>query len=248
MFPFTQPVHRSWGKAGRSSSSPTSIPQEDGTSLPAVFDPTASYKFVSTPAYRAAASNSISYSAPTCFTAGTLIDTQSGLRAVETLRAGDFVRTRDNGMRRVYWVGGRELSEIDLDLNPAFRPIRIRAGALGAGLPTSDLTVSPQHRVMVQSSVSQRLFGTEQVVVAAKHLIQLPGISVVRDPGAIAYWHLLFDGHELVRSNGAWTESLYTGPQALKSLSPAALSEIFMLFPELANAELAPLPPRSAHF
>ena len=47
------------------------------------------------------------------------------------------------------------------------------------------------------------------------------------------YFHLLFDRHEIVRSNGAETESLYTGAEALKSVGPAARAEIMDLFPEL---------------
>ena len=52
-------------------------------------------------------------------------------------------------------------------------------------------------------------------------------------PGGIGYHHLLFDRHEVVRSNGTWTESLFTGPQAMASLGPAARREIRAIFPEL---------------
>ena len=39
----------------------------------------------------------------------------------------------------------------------------------------------------------------------------------------------------MVRSNGAWTESLYTGPEALKAVSGAARREILALFPHLSD-------------
>ena len=61
--------------------------------------------------------------------------------------------------------------------------------------------------------------------------------------GGITYFHLLFDRHEIVMSDGAWSESLFTGPQALNSVSDAARREIFALFPDLA-AGLAPQPAR----
>ena len=41
----------------------------------------------------------------------------------------------------------------------------------------------------------------------------------------------MFDRHEVVISNGAETESLFTGPEALRSIGPAALAEILTLFP-----------------
>ena len=43
------------------------------------------------------------------------------------------------------------------------------------------------------------------------------------------------EGHEVVFSNGAPTESLYIGSQALKTLTPEAREEIFALFPELSE-------------
>ncbi|WP_336096764.1 hypothetical protein [Roseovarius sp. CH_XMU1461] len=39
---------------------------------------------------------------------------------------------------------------------------------------------------------------------------------------------------EILFSNDAETESLYPGPQALASLGPAAVGELYQLFPELA--------------
>ena len=53
------------------------------------------------------------------------------------------------------------------------------------------------------------------------------------------YFHILFDRHEVVISNGAETESLYTGPEALKSVGEAARAEIFALFPELRDRDHA---------
>ncbi|NNJ68922.1 MAG: type I secretion protein, partial [Boseongicola sp.] len=40
-----------------------------------------------------------------CFTPGTLIATDRGPIAVEALRTGDRLVTRDNGLRRVHWIG-----------------------------------------------------------------------------------------------------------------------------------------------
>ena len=119
----------------------------------------------------------------------------------------------------------------------------LRAGALGAGSPNRDLVVSPQHRVLVRSRIAHRLFKDGEILVAARHLIGLPGIEVTVPADGITYFHLLFDRHEIVMSDGAWSESLFTGPQALNSVSDAARREIFALFPDLA-AGLAPQPAR----
>ena len=52
---------------------------------------------------------------------------------------------------------------------------------------------------------------------------------------AVTYYHFLCDQHEVVIANGAETESLYPGPEALKSVGREAMEEIFGIFPELAE-------------
>lgn len=168
----------------------------------------------------------------TCFTAGTLIETPDGPRPVQDLRAGDLVMTVDDGPQPLLWSGTRE---VDVTAAESLRPVLIRKDALGAGLPADDLMVSQQHRVLVRSAIAQRMFGTDEVLVAARQLTALPGIEVVADGGPVTYVHLLFDRHQLVISNGAVTESLFTGPQALKGISDAARAEILTLFPQLAE-------------
>jgi hypothetical protein len=175
-----------------------------------------------------------------CFAAGTLILTQQGRRPVEDLAPGDLVQTRDHGLQPIRWAGKRVLSPAELAANPKLRPIRIRKGALGRDLPAADLVVSPQHRVLVRSRIAQRMFGADEVLVAAKQLCQIDGIEVAEDMAGVAYHHIMFDRHEVVISNGAETESLFTGPEALKAVGAVALTEILTLFPELANENHRP--------
>lgn len=174
-----------------------------------------------------------------CFTRGTLIETEYGLRAIEDLKAGDQVYTRDNGLKPISWIGASKLTGATLAAKANLRPIRIKAGALAPKVPSADLMVSPQHRVLVRSKIAQRMFGTDEVLVAAKQLLQIEGIDIVEGLSEVEYFHMLFDQHEIVLSNGAETESLYTGKQALKSLGAAAREEIFAIFPELMGAEEA---------
>ena len=172
-----------------------------------------------------------------CFTPGTLIKTKDGDVPVEELSQGDLVLTMDNGHQPIRWIGMRHLSRSDLEKTPKLRPIRIRAGALGKRTPELDLVVSPQHRILVSSKIAEQMFGQTEVLVGSKHLVMLDGIDVADDLAEIVYVHFLFDRHEVVFSNGALTESLYTGPQALKSLSPEAKAEILSLFPELTEVD-----------
>ena len=89
------------------------------------------------------------------------------------------------------------------------------------------------------------MFGQREVLIAAKHLLGIEGIGIAHDLEEVTYWHFLFERHQLVFSNGAVSESLFTGPEALKSVSAEARAEILALFPELGQAvPEAPLPIR----
>jgi hypothetical protein len=169
-----------------------------------------------------------------CFTKGTLIETPQGKRAIEDLVIGDLVLTADHGAQPLRWIGERRLGPEALRRAPKLCPVRIAQGALGAGLPSGDLLVSRQHRVLVRSRIAERMFGQSEVLVPAHRLVGLPGISAESEAEEVTYFHLLFDQHEILFSNDAETESLYPGPQALASLGPAAVGELYQLFPELA--------------
>lgn len=212
----------------------------DGNLLEAqAFDPTKTYYFKDTKDYNTS-DYTIDYFQADCFATGTLIDTPDGPRPVELLKAGDRVITRDHGAQVLLWAGHMQLDGARLDLQPNLRPIRISAGSLAPGYPSRDLVLSPQHRVLVRSNIVQRMFGLREILVAAKHLTGLPGIEVMHPPNGVGYHHLLLDRHQILRSEGAWTESLYLGPQAMKGLPPGARREITALFPELEEADFRP--------
>lgn len=164
-----------------------------------------------------------------CFCDGTLIDTPDGPRAVETLRQGDLVLTLDHGAQPIRWIGSTGLDRVDLTLAPKRKPVLIRAGALGAGLPRRDLRVSRQHRILFRTNTAVDRFGTDELLIPAIKLVGRPGIEIVEDAADVRYWHILLDRHELLFSEGSLTESLYTGREAKKSLSAAAREELTAL-------------------
>jgi len=170
-----------------------------------------------------------------CFARGTLIRTPVGQTPIEELRVASLVLTRDNGPQPIRWISSRRLDAAELARDPRLRPIVIRRGALGVGMPDRDLRVSPQHRILIRSRAAQKMLGVAEVLVAAKQLLQVEGIDIDEDAADIEYFHMLFGRHEVVWSNGAETESLYTGRQALRGVGAEAQEEIFTLFPELRD-------------
>ncbi|TNE66376.1 MAG: type I secretion protein [Rhodobacteraceae bacterium] len=169
-----------------------------------------------------------------CFTPGTLIATPKGEMKVEELKVGDRVITRDNGIQQIRWIGQKTLSGADLAARSELNPVLIRKGALGAGLPERDMMVSPNHRMLVSNEKAALLFDEHEVLVAAKHLTRMDGVDVVEASG-LTYIHVMFDRHEVVLSDGTWSESFQPGDYTLSGIGEEAREELFTLFPELAE-------------
>lgn len=165
-----------------------------------------------------------------CFTPGTQIATAKGWQAVETLRRGDRVVTRDNGLRRIAWIGRRDLSYSDLQEVPTLRPVLVRKGAFGFGSPSQDMLVSPKHRLLVEAEHPVR----EEVLIAAEQLIDGRAIRMASVLG-VSYLHILLEAHEVILANGAWTESFHPDDETMKSLDRDMRSEIVSLFPEVVT-------------
>lgn len=166
---------------------------------------------------------------PPCFTFGTMILTPKGERAVQDLRAGDVVTTRDHGAQCLRWVGHRRVS----GLGP-FAPVEFLAGALGND---AALLVSPQHRMLISGWRAEMLFGQPEILVAAKHLLNGVTIRSFLTP-MVEYYHLLFDQHEIVFAQGIPTESLYPGRGVLAGDREMCV-ELHALFPGLGDAAQA---------
>ena len=171
-----------------------------------------------------------------CFTPGTLIATPRGEVPVESLKAGDRIITRDNGIQELRWIGQRKFDWAHLTANPHLRPIMVRRGSLGNGLPERDMMLSPNHRVLVSNDRTSLYFDEHEVLVSAKHLVGGKGIFEVESIGT-TYIHLMFDQHEVVLSDGAWTESFQPGDYTLNGMGNAQRNEILEIFPELKTKQ-----------
>ena len=184
-----------------------------------------------------------------CFTPGTVIATPRGERRVEDLQVGDRIITRDNGLQEIRWIGQRDLSGQELLQSPHLKPVLIRAGSLGHGLPERDLLVSPQHRMLINSERASLYFEEREVLAAAKHLTGLTGVDVV-ETSSISYLHFMFDQHEVVLSNGSWTESFQPGDQVpARAGRGSAQRGAVRTVPELREGPRGRItPPRAGRF
>ena len=169
--------------------------------------------------------------APPCFTTGVLIRTAEGVKPVETLVSGDLVWTADGGPKPIRLLLSRRISAADLRADPALRPILIRASAFGPGRPARDLRVSPQHRILVSDWRAPLLWGAEEVLVPARALVDGGKVVVDVEAREVTYFHLVFDAHEIVESEGLLSESYLPGAATLRGLSTAERSAVARRIP-----------------
>ena len=160
-----------------------------------------------------------------CFVAGTLIKTTRGLVPVEELEPGHTVVTKDSGICSILWAGSSTLPAAG-----RFAPVEIQQNALGQHGATR---VSPNHRVLLTGARAQLLFGTSEVLVSAKDLINDHSIRTVEEDLPITYVHILFDRHEIVWGDGLQSESYQPGDISMDAFDAATREEVFALFPDL---------------
>lgn len=172
-----------------------------------------------------------------CVARGTRIATPRGEVPVEDLLPGDLVNTIDGPAQPVRWVGSRVVHRDEMAANPALCPVRIRAGALGPDLPRRDLLVSPQHRILLEDWRAQLMFGEGQVLVPAKALTNDCSIRLEQGADGVEYFHVLFDDHQIMLTEGLPTESFQPQSFALNGMDRAVRDELLMLFPDLAQRD-----------
>lgn len=159
-----------------------------------------------------------------CFTRDTRIITAKGMQLIQDLTVGDLVFTLDAGMQPVRWIGQTTVSAHGKNA-----PITFEKGALGN---TREMKVSPQHRMLLSGWHCEMFCGTEEVLVAAKHLINDQSIRS-QSGGTVDYIHILFDNHQIVMAEGIASESFHPGRVGLCAMEQQARAELLALFPEL---------------
>lgn len=159
-----------------------------------------------------------------CLTSGTHVRTEHGMVRVEDLCVGDRVETMDSGLQEIRWIGSRTVPG-----KGHLAPVVITAGTFGN---TKTLRVSQQHRMLVHDWRADLLSGYNEVLVAAKHLVDHDSIYI-QEVEEVQYFHILFDKHEVIYAENAATESFHPGAVGLSGLADPQLAELLELFPEL---------------
>lgn len=166
----------------------------------------------------------------TCLVGGTRVATVRGEVAVEDLARGDLVVTAAGEARPVKWIGRTAWEGEMLAAHHYLRPVLVRAGALGDGLPRRDLRVSPLHGVAIDG-----------MLVPAAALVN--GVTILRDEtdADTTYYHVELDSHDLLLTEGAPTESFLDHEGSRVNFDNAA--EYYDLFGEAEAITATPCLP-----
>lgn len=155
------------------------------------------------------------------FTGGTMITMSNGAqKAVEDLRVGDKVLTRDDGVQEIRWLGNQTVRAAG-----DFAPICIKAGVLNNA---RDLIVSPDHRLFIYQRSDELGAGRSELLVRARHLLN--GDTVTRvEGGFVDYYQMLFDSHQIIYAEGIAAESMLVDSRT----SAALPDELNQALPDL---------------
>lgn len=135
---------------------------------------------------------------PTCFLSGTAISTPDGAVAVESLAIGDLVLTAGGTSVPVRWIGRQRVVTM-FDVAERLRPVRVRAGALGQGLPERDLVLTSDHALLI-----------DDVLVNAGALVNgatIDWVPLSEFGGSYTVYHIETEAHDIILAEGAPAET-----------------------------------------
>lgn len=129
--------------------------------------------------------------------------TAQGYRRASQIRRGDLIRSPGHGAQPVLAAIRRTVPA-----RGSFSPVRLRAPYFGL---QQDIVVGAEQRLRIGGSAVEYLFGKQNVLVPAGHLVN--GVSAIRYDRAetVSYYQFLLPGNEPVLAAGAPLETLFMG-------------------------------------
>ncbi|WP_298920711.1 Hint domain-containing protein [uncultured Roseobacter sp.] len=167
------------------------------------------------------------------FSRGTLLQTETGVVAVEDLCPGDRVMTAEGKASQITWIGSATFS--GTDQNQPLSLTRIMAGSFGVTRPDSFLSLGPSARLLQTPPHLRGDVASKSMMTPANTFVEGVNVIDVTPPSPIRLFHLGLQQHTAVIASGLEIESFHPGPHPLRALSHT-LREVYMsLFPHLSQ-------------
>jgi len=129
--------------------------------------------------------------------------TETGCVAAGRLKVGDKVRAASGRLVPILALLRRTVPALG-----RFAPVLLRAPYFGL---REDILVAPNQRLVIGGSDVEYLFGEEEVLVPARHLIN--GVAAIQAAGSptVTWAQIVLPAHEAIHISGTQMESLFLG-------------------------------------
>lgn len=182
------------------------------------------------------------------FTHGSLIQTTTGLVAVEDLQPGDMIQTATGEAAALTWVGTSTFSPADAGKRTPL--IRIMPDSLGQSRPERSLTVGPGARILHTPANLRGLADGKQLLTPASKFVDGVNVIEVTPPTPTRLFHICLSRHAVINVDGIEMETFHPGISIQSDVSPTLRDRFISLFPRISElSDFGPLAhPRAPEF
>ena len=166
---------------------------------------------------------------------GTLIETTTGLVAVEDLEPGTMALTAEGRTEQVTWIGSMTL--FPPHAIPGLAPstmTRITADAFGQGRPMPDLILGQQARIFLRGGRCLSA-GYDAAYAPARGLIDGETIVEVTPVAPVAMYNIVLARHGSLRCAGIEVESFHPGKNHNEKFEPQLAALFIAMFPQISS-------------
>ncbi len=173
-------------------------------------------------------------------THGSLVQTTTGLIAVEDLQPGDMINTASGEAAELAWVGTSTFSPIEAGKRTPL--IRIMPDALGQSRPERSLTVGPGARILHTPAALRGLADGRQLLTPAAKLVDGVNVIEITPPTPTRMFHICLSRHAVINVDGIEMETFHPGATAPLEVGHSLRNRFISLFPRIGHlSDFGPL-------
>lgn len=172
-------------------------------------------------------------SAFNAFAHGSLVTTTEGEIAVEDLRPGMQVVTRERGPQEILWIG-----IMTHTVSPAAAPVltRVTAGRFGPAQPAMDVLAGPGARLLHRPAGARFDCGDKLAYTPLRDFIDGDGVIGIAPRMATNTYHICLRRHGTLRVGGLDMESFHPGMTILEQMGFHTRDLFLSMFPHIKRA------------
>ena len=170
-------------------------------------------------------------SAFSAFARGTVIQTETGDRAIEDLQPGDMIQTSTGEAAKLLWIGSSTFNQNVQEKRTKL--IRVMADTFGQGRPSMFLTLGASARVLHTPDHLRGGDRNARLLTPISTFVDGVNVIEVTPPTSITLFHLCLSRHAAIKAGGIEVETFHPGSQAPKRVSHTIRARFLSLFPHI---------------